>query len=115
MTDSPAEITFDDFLRVDLRVGTVRSAALNPKARVPAYVLEIDFGPLGMRTSSAQLTERYAADDLVGRQVIAVLNFPPKRVAGVKSEVLVLGAVDDAAGTTLLTLTHPVNDGTRVG
>ena len=114
MTEPPAEITFDDFLRVDLRVGTVRSAALNPKARVPAYVLEIDFGPLGMRTSSAQLTERYAAEDLVGRQVVAVVNFPPKRVAGIKSEVLVLGAVGDAAGTTLLTLTHSVADGTRV-
>ena len=114
MTDAPDPITFDDFLRVDLRVGTVRSAARNPKARVPAYVLEIDFGPLGMRTSSAQLTERYAAVDLVGRQVVAVLNFPLKRVAGVKSEVLVLGAVGDAAGTTLLTLTHPVADGTRV-
>jgi tRNA-binding protein len=114
MTDPPTEITFDDFLRVDLRVGTVRSAVLNTKARVSAYVLEIDFGPLGMRTSSAQLTERYAADDLVGRQVVAVLNFSPKRVAGVKSEVLVLGAVGDAAGTTLLALTHPVDAGTRV-
>ena len=107
-------ITFDDFMQADLRVGTVRSAEPNPKARNPAYVLTIDFGPLGMRTSSAQLTERYAADDLVGRQVVAVVNFPPKRVAGVKSEVLVLGAVDEAAGTTLLAPTHPVADGTRV-
>ncbi len=112
--DAADTISFEDFLRVDLRVGTVRSAALNPKARKPAYVLEIDFGPLGTRTSSAQLTERYAPEDLVGRQVVAVLNFPPKRVAGAKSEVLVLGAVGDVAGTTLLTLTHPVADGTRV-
>ena len=77
-------------------------------------MLRIDFGPLGLRTSSAQLTERYAAEGLVGRQVVAVVNFPPKRVAGVKSEVLVLGAVDAAAGTTLLVPTHPVADGTRV-
>lgn len=110
----PETITFDDFLRADLRVGTVRSAEPNPKARKPAYVLRIDFGPLGMRTSSAQLTERYAAEDLVGRQVVAVVNFPPKRVAGVTSEVLVLGAVDEAAGTTLLAPTHPVADGTCV-
>lgn len=97
-----------------MHVGTVRSAAPNEKARHPAYVLEIDFGPLGMRTASAQLTERYAVDDLIGRQVVAVLNFPPKRVAGVKSEVLVLAAVDEVAGTTLLAPTHPVADGTRV-
>jgi tRNA-binding protein len=110
----PGTITLDEFLRADLRVGTVRSAALNPKARKPAYVLKIDFGPLGLRTSSAQLTERYAAEDLVGRQVVAVVNFPPKRVAGVTSEVLVLGAVDDEVGTTLLAPTHRVADGTRV-
>lgn len=107
-------ILFEDFLRADLRVGTVRSAEPNPKARKPAYVLTIDFGPLGTRTSSAQLTERYAAEDLVGRQVVAVVNFPPKRVAGVTSEVLVLGAVDAAAGTTLLVPSHAVADGTRV-
>lgn len=110
----PDTITFDEFMRADLRVGTVRGAAPNPKARKPAYVLTIDFGPLGTRTSSAQITERYAGEDLVGRQVVAVVNFPPKRVAGVTSEVLVLGAVDEAVGTTLLTLTHRVADGTRV-
>lgn len=108
------QISFDDFLRMDLRVGTVRSAERNPKARHPAYVLGIDFGPLGLRTSSAQLTERYAAEDLVGRQVVAVVNVPPKRVAGVRSDVLVLGAVDEAVGTTLLVPTHRVADGTRV-
>jgi tRNA-binding protein len=109
-----SEIDFEHFSKVAMHVGTVRSAAPNPKARVPAYVLEIDFGPLGTRTASAQLTERYTADDLVGRQVAAVLNFPPKRVAGVRSEVLVLAAVDEAAGTTLLAPTYPVADGTRI-
>ncbi len=107
-------IDFEQFLKLDLRVGTVRSARPNAAARVPSYVLEIDFGPLGVKTSSAQLTERYRPEDLVGRQVVAVVNFPPKRVAGVKSEVLVLAAVDESAGTTLLALTHPVADGTRV-
>jgi tRNA-binding protein len=107
-------ISFDDFLRMDLRVGTVRSAERNPKARKPAYVLTIDFGPLGLRTSSAQLTERYTAEDLVGRQVVAVVNVLPKRVAGVTSEVLVLGAVGEGVGTTLLVPTHCVADGTRI-
>lgn len=109
-----SEIDLEHFSKVAMHVGTVRSAAPNTRARVPAYVLEIDFGPLGTRTTSAQLTERYEANDLVGRQVVAVLNFPPKRVAGVKSEVLVLAAVDEAAGTTLLAPTHPVADGTRI-
>ena len=108
------EIDFEDFSKVAIHVGTVRSAVPNAAARRPAYVLEIDFGPLGMRTASAQLTERYDPEGLVGRQVVAVLNFPPKRVAGVRSEVLVLAAVDEAAGTTLLTPTHPVADGTRI-
>lgn len=115
MRDTPAsEIDFEHFSKVAMHVGTVRSAVPNAKARTPAYVLEICFGPLGTRTASAQLTERYAPGDLVGRQVVAVLNLPPKRVAGVTSEVLVLAAVDEAAGTTLLAPTHPVADGTRI-
>lgn len=113
--DQPvSEIDFEYFSKVAMHVGTVRSATPNAKARRPAYVLEIDFGPLGVKTASAQLTERYKAEDLVGRQVVAVVNFPPKRVAGVRSEVLVLAAVDEAAGTTLLAPTHPVADGTRI-
>ncbi|MBI1380193.1 MAG: tRNA-binding protein [Planctomycetaceae bacterium] len=103
------------FFAVELRVGTVRSAALNPAARVPAYVLEVDFGPeLGLRTSSAQLTANYRPEDLLGRQVVAVFNLPPKRVAGVKSEILVLGALDPARGTVLLRTDTPVQDGARV-
>lgn len=106
-------IDFADFERVDIRVGTVLSAAPNPAARRPAYVLRIDFGPLGVRTSSAQLTEHYTPEALVGRQVAAVVNFAPKRVAGVKSEVLVLASVG-AEGTVLLAPTQPVADGARV-
>ena len=108
------ELTFEEFQRVRIHAGTVVEAAPNPKARVPAYVLRIDFGPLGMRTSSARITRNYSAEELVGRQVVAVLNFPPKRVAGVKSEVLVLGAVSEEEGVVLLRPTSPVANGAPV-
>lgn len=108
-------ITFDDFLKVDIRVGTILSAEPNPKARVPAYILQIDFGPaLGVKTSSAQITDHYQAQDLVGKQIVAVVNFEPKRVAGVKSEVLVLGAVDDSHQVILLSPTQAAVNGDRI-
>lgn len=97
-----SEITFDDFLKVEIHTGTITGAMLNEKAHKPAFVLTIDFGDLGMKTSSAQLTENYTPDDLVGKQIVAVTNFPPKRIAGVKSEVLVLGAVSDEDSVVLL-------------
>lgn len=106
-------IDFAAFEQVDIRAGTIRHAAPNAKARHPAYVLQIDFGPLGVQTSSAQLTERYTPDDLVGRQVLAVVNFAPKRVAGVVSEVLVLACVG-VGGTVLLAPDAPVPNGSRV-
>jgi tRNA-binding protein len=97
-------ITFDDFARVDIRVGTVVSAAPNQAARKPSYVLEVDFGPeIGTKTTSAQLTELYTPEELVGRQVAAVVNFPPKRIAKVLAEVLVLG-FPDASGHVVLHL-----------
>ena len=108
------EADFDAFLRVDLRVGTVRSARPNEAARVPAYVLEIDFGLLGVRTTSAQLTARYDADDLVGRRVVAAVNLGAKRVAGVRSEVLVLGVSDESGRTVLLAPDAAVPDGGRI-
>ena len=119
MTDAACEagipeVTFEEFQRVRIHTGTVVEAAPNPKARVPAYVLKIDFGPLGMRTSSARITRNYTPEELVGRQVVAVLNFPPKRVAGVRSEVLVLGAVSDEEGVVLLRPTSPVANGAPV-
>lgn len=90
--DAAPEVTFEDFARIDVRVGRVLEAVPNPKARNPSYVLKIDFGPqIGIRTSSAQIVEAYSAEDLVGRLVMGVVNFPPRRVAGVKSEVLTLG------------------------
>lgn len=109
-------IDFEDFQRVEMAVGTVVEARLNEKARAPAYVLRIDFGAAyGERQSSAQLTENYDEQDLVGRQVVAVMNFPAKRIAGVKSEVLVLGAVSDERGVVLLRPDMDVEDGARIG
>jgi tRNA-binding protein len=95
-------IDFAAFDAVDVRVGRVLTAALNPEARKPAYVMTIDFGELGIKTSSAQLTVHYRPEELIGRQVVAVVNFEPKRIAGVKSEVLVLGVPDENGAVVLL-------------
>ena len=108
------EISFDDFLKVRMVTGTIVDARVNPKARVPALVIEIDFGPHGRRTSSAQLTANYTPEKLVGKQIVAVVNFPPKRIAGIKSEVLVLGAVSESHGVVLLEPTFPVENGVRI-
>jgi tRNA-binding protein len=109
-----AEIAFADFLKVDLRVGTIIAVEDNLKARNPAYILTIDFGELGKKMSSAQITQNYAKAELIGKQIIAVVNFPPKRVAGIKSEVLVLGAVPSNKGVVLLEPNLPVKNGTRI-
>ncbi|MGF1507703.1 MAG: tRNA-binding protein [Chloroflexi bacterium] len=108
-------ITFDEFMAVDIRTGTITAAEPNTEARKPAYILTIDFGDLGIKTSSAQITDNYTASDLVGMQIVAVVNFPPKRIAGVKSEVLVLGAVSEQHQVVLLAPTFPVENGTRIG
>ncbi|MEM9701006.1 MAG: tRNA-binding protein [Planctomycetota bacterium] len=110
---SSETVSVEAFAALDLRIGTVRSAEPNPKARKPAYVLRIDFGPRGVLTSSAQITDRYAPAELVGRQVVAVVNLPPKRVAGVKSEALLLGAVEET-GVTLLRPDAATPNGTSV-
>jgi tRNA-binding protein len=95
-------ITFDDFLRVDVRVGRIVDVKPFPAARKAAFQLDVDFGPeIGRRRSSAQLTQRYAIEDLLGRQVLAVVNFPPRQIATFLSEVLVLG-VPDADGHVVL-------------
>lgn len=106
-------IEWADFERVELRVGTVLTAELNPKANRPAFVLSIDLGELGIKTSSAQLTVHYRPDQLIGRQVLCVCNFAPKRIAGVKSEVLVTGAYDEA-GVVLAGFDRPVPNGARL-
>lgn len=115
MSSESSTIEFDDFLKIELRTGTITAAKLNPKARVPAYVLTIDFGALGIRTSSAQITDNYTEEDLVGKQIVAVMNFEAKRVAGVKSQVLVTGAVSDSRGVVLLEPSFPVENGTPIG
>lgn len=107
-------VTIDDFLRLELRVGTVLSVTLNEAARVPAYALTVDFGREGVRTTSAQLVEEHNVDDLLGTQVVAVVNLPPKRVAGVRSEVLVLAAVEEGGRTVVIGPAASVRPGTRV-
>jgi tRNA-binding protein len=103
-----------DFAKIDIRVGRVVSASLNEKARKPAYKLSIDFGPLGVLGSSAQITEHYSPENLIGQLVVAVVNFPPKHVAGFRSEVLVLGADHPTDGIILLQPTKPIAPGTPV-
>ncbi len=107
--------TFDDFMKLDIRVGTVISADDFPKARKPAYKLKIDFGDkLGIKQSSAQITEVYKKEDLVGKQVMAVVNFPPRQIADFFSEVLVLGTYSNQ-GVVLITPTEKVENGDKLG
>jgi tRNA-binding protein len=110
-----SEISWADFERVDLRVGTVVRAEPFPEARKPSYKLWIDLGPLGERRSSAQITDRYRVEDLVGRQVVCVVNFPPKRIGPFVSEVLVLGAYADGGTVVLLRPDAAVAGGSRIG
>ena len=105
---------FEDFLNLDLRIGTVRKADEFREARIPAIKLEIDFGELGVKQSSAQITKRYNPEDLIGQQVVAIVNFPPKRVAGFKSEVLVLGGVPEADDVVLLQPNMELPNGTKI-
>lgn len=107
-------IEWQDFERVELRVGTLLSARLNEKAIKPAYALEVDLGELGVKTSSAQLTVHYTADELVGRQVLCVCNFAPKKVAGVRSEVLVTGVYDEDGKVVLASFDKPLPNGARL-
>ena len=103
-----------DFFAIDIRVGTVRRAEPFPEARKPSIRLEIDFGPLGVLRSSAQLTRRYAPEALVGRQVVAVVNIGERRIAGFTSQALVLGGVPEEGDVVLLAPDAPVPDGTRI-
>ena len=108
-------LTWAEFEKVDMRVGVVVDAQEFPEARQPAYKLWVNFGPLGVKRSSAQITHRYAAPDLIGRAVIAVVNFPPKQIGPFVSEVLVLGAYDEAGRVILLRPDFEVPPGARIG
>lgn len=108
------QVTWDTFAALDIRAGTIVQAEAFPEARRPAYRLWIDFGPLGVKQSSAQITDLYVPSDLVGRQVVCVVNFPPKKIANFISEVLVLG-VYAKEGVVLLSLDRPVENGDVVG
>jgi tRNA-binding protein len=108
-------LTWAEFEKVDMRVGIVVDAQPFPEARRPAYKLWVDFGPLGVKRSSAQITHRYALGDLVGRRVVAVVNFPPKQIGPFVSEVLVLGAYDERGEVILLRPDVEVAPGARIG
>ena len=109
------EINYEDFRKVDIRVGTVLSVKNNEKARQPALVLEVDFGGnIGVKSSSAKITHYYNSDNLVGKQIIAVCNFPTKNIAGVESEVLVLGAKEDDGKVILVHPSKKVANGLEI-
>mgnify|MGYP001596802527 FL=1 len=109
------EITFDDFMNVEIRVGTIIKAEPFPEARKPAYKMVIDFGgDVGQKKSSAQITTHYQYEDLVGRQVMAVTNFPPRQIGPFMSEVLTLGFADDKGEIVLAAVDKPVPNGERL-
>ena len=113
--DETRTIAFDDFLKVDIRVGRIVSAEPFPEARKPAYRLMIDFGPeIGIKKSSAQITRRYSLEELPGRLVVAVVNFPPRQIGPMRSEVLTLGVPDEDGEVVLLTPTLDVPLGGRM-
>lgn len=107
-------ISFDDFLKVDMRIGKIIKVENFPEAQKPAYKLTIDFGKLGIKKSSAQITRRYTKEQLHGRQVVAVVNFPPKQIANFVSEVLVLGAVTKNNEVVLLKPDEDVELGDKI-
>ena len=108
-------ISWDDFAKIDIRVGTITEVNNFPKAKNPAYQITIDFGDLGIKRSSAQITKLYAKEELPGKQIIAIINFPPKQIANFFSECLVLGIYTDKKEVVLLGPDRPVQNGWKIG
>ena len=108
-------ISWSDFEKIDIRTGTIVDVEEFPKARKPAYRLKIDFGDLGVRKSSAQITSHYTPDQLINRQIVAVVNFPPKQIADFVSECLVMGVYDENKNVILLQPGKPVSNGLKIG
>ena len=109
------EITYNDFDRIDIRIGTILSINKNEKARKPSLVLEVDFGEeIGVKKSSAQITHYYNQENLIGKQVIGVCNFPKKNIAGIKSQVLILGAIEEDGKVVLLNPSQKTKNGLKI-
>ena len=109
------EISWEDFEKLDIRTGTILSATDFPKARNPSYQLEIDFGHIGIKNSSAQITDLYKKEDLIGKQIIAIVNFPKKQIANFFSECLILGVIGENKEVPILSTTLPVKNGLSIG
>ena len=109
------EISWDDFEKIDIRTGTIISASDFPQARNPSYQVEIDFGKLGIKKSSAQITDLYEKEELIGKQIIAIVNFPKKQIANFFSECLLLGVLGENSEVTILTTNSAVKNGLPIG
>lgn len=107
-------LTWDEFTKVDMRIGTILSAEHFLEAKKPAYKITVDFGSFGQRKTSAQITTLYQPDELIGRQIIAVVNFPPKQIANIMSECLILGAVGEQHTITLIQPERAIENGLRI-
>ncbi|WP_018341508.1 tRNA-binding protein [Cytophaga aurantiaca] len=115
MSESTNNLSWHDFEKVDIRVGTIIQAEVFAEAKKPAYKLHIDFGSLGIKKTSAQITVLYSTEELIGKQVVAVVNFPSKQIANIQSECLILGAIGDNKAITLLSMDKGVENGLRIG
>lgn len=109
------QITFSDFAKIDMRVGTIIQAEVFHEAKIQAFKLTIDFGEMGIKKTAAQITKLYQPENVIGKQVVAVINFPPKQIANFMSKCLILGAVDDENSVSLLAPNHKMKNGLKIG